>query len=138
MHRRLTFDANPKELASRDSGTTHISLLWSRRFHRAAVIVEDDDTGEIAELEVEQKRRPLDLYEHALAYGFAPRPPGRHAGPPDRSRSDDEFSLDPVAVVVFGRCCRRCRGTNRYHVDSVRNSAECSRTLRKREVVEAR
>ena len=50
MQRRLTFDANPKELASRDSGTTHISLLWSRRLHRAAVVVENDDTGEIVEL----------------------------------------------------------------------------------------
>ena len=77
MHRRLTFDANPKELASRDSGTTHISLLWSRRFHRAAVIVENDDTGEIAELEVEQNDDPLDLYEHALAYAPRRGHPGR-------------------------------------------------------------
>jgi hypothetical protein len=68
MYRRLTFDANPKELASRNSGATHISLLWSRRFHRAAVLVEDDETGEIVELEVAPGDDPLDLYEHALAY----------------------------------------------------------------------
>ena len=78
MQRRLTFDANPKELASRDSGTTHISLLWSRRFHRAAVVVEDDETGETVELEVSPGDDPLDLYEHALAY--APRR-GRPVGP---------------------------------------------------------
>ena len=80
MRRRLTFDANPKELATRDSGTTHISLLWSRRFHRAAVVVEDDDTGEIAELEVKRNDDPLDLYEHALAYAPRRGHPGRRAG----------------------------------------------------------
>ncbi|HEY8704658.1 MAG TPA: hypothetical protein VIL98_07890 [Gaiellaceae bacterium] len=79
MQRRLTFDPNPKELASRDSGTTHISLLWSRRFDRAAVLVEDDDTGEIVELEVGGSDDPLDLYEHALAYAPRRGRPGRHA-----------------------------------------------------------
>ena len=79
MRRRLTFDANPKELASRDSGTTHISLLWSRRLHRAAVVVEDDVTGEIVELDVSASDDPLDLYEHALAYAPRRGHPGRHA-----------------------------------------------------------
>ncbi len=68
MKSRLTFDANPKELASRDSGRTHIALLWSRRLRRAAVLVEDEETGEVAELDVEAEDDPLDLYEHALAY----------------------------------------------------------------------
>ena len=77
MNRRLTFDANPKELATRDSGTTHISLLWSRRFHRAGVVVEDDATGEIVELEIEPADDPLDLYEHALAYALRRGHPGR-------------------------------------------------------------
>jgi len=79
MHRRLTFDANPKELASRDSGTTHIALLWSRRLGRAAVVVQDGDTGEIVELEVGRSDDPLDLYEHALAYAPRRGRPGRHA-----------------------------------------------------------
>jgi hypothetical protein len=79
MQRRLTFDPNPKELASRDSGATHISLLWSRRFRRAAVVVEDGNTGEIMELEVGQNDDPLDLYEHALAYAPRRGRPGRHA-----------------------------------------------------------
>ncbi len=79
MQRRLTFDANPKVLASRDSGTTHISLLWSRRLDRAAVVVEDDDTGEILELDVGQSDDPLDLYEHALAYAERRGHPGFHA-----------------------------------------------------------
>ena len=69
----------PKELASRDSGSTHIALLWSRRYHRAAVVVEDDDTGEILELEVAGNDDPLDLYEHALAYAPRRGRPGRHA-----------------------------------------------------------
>lgn len=71
MRHRLTFDANPKELASRRVGTTQVSLLWSRRTHRAAVLVEDDETGASLELEVDERDNPLDLYEHALAY--APR-----------------------------------------------------------------
>jgi hypothetical protein len=79
MQRRLTFDANPKELASRDSGTTHIALLWSRRLHRAAVVIEDGDTGEVVELEVGQSDDPLDLYEHALAYAPRRGRPGRQA-----------------------------------------------------------
>jgi hypothetical protein len=79
MNRRLTFDANPKELASRDSGSTHISLLWSRRHHRVAVVVEDGETGEILELEVTRADDPLDLYEHALAYVPRRGRPGGHA-----------------------------------------------------------
>jgi hypothetical protein len=71
MHSRLTFDANPKELASRRAGATRVSLLWSRRTHRIAVVVEDDETGETTELEVEERENPMDVYDHALAY--APR-----------------------------------------------------------------
>jgi hypothetical protein len=71
MRRRLTFDANPKELATRHDGTLWISLLWSRRKHRAAVVVEDDATGETVELDVGERENALDVYEHALAY--APR-----------------------------------------------------------------
>lgn len=71
MHRRLTFDANPKELASRHDGTIEVALLWSRRTHRTAVVVENDATGEAVELEVREGDNPLDVYEHALAY--APR-----------------------------------------------------------------
>lgn len=71
MPARLTFDAHPKELATRRDGLTRISLLWSRRTHRAAVLVEDDETGETVELEVRERENALDVYEHALAY--APR-----------------------------------------------------------------
>ena len=80
MRTRLTFDANPKELASRRSGSILVSLLWSRRTHRAAVVVADEETGETTELDVLAADDPLDLYEHALAYaprrghqGWAPR-----------------------------------------------------------------
>ena len=63
MRRRLTFDANPKELASRHDGTLWISLLWSRRKHRAAVVVEDDATGEAVELDVCERENALDVYQ---------------------------------------------------------------------------
>lgn len=65
---RLTFDPNPKELASRDATGSHVVLLWSRRKHRAAVVVEDDATGELVELEIRERENPLELYEHAYAY----------------------------------------------------------------------
>ena len=59
MHRyRLTFDANAKELARRDSAGTHVALLWSRRRHRAAVVLEEDATGELVELDVHERENP--------------------------------------------------------------------------------
>jgi hypothetical protein len=79
MKSRLTFDAHPKELASRNSGSTRISLLWSRRCHRAAVVIEDDETGEVEEIDVDRSDDPLDLYEHALAYAPRRAHPGRAA-----------------------------------------------------------
>jgi hypothetical protein len=79
MRRRLTFDANPKELASRHAGTVWVALLWSRRKHRAAVVVEDDETGETVELDVRERENPLDVYEHALAYVPRRGHPGRPA-----------------------------------------------------------
>jgi len=65
---RLTFDANPKELARRDSAGTHVALLWSRRQHRAAVVLEEDATGELVELEIHEQENPLQLYQHPYAY----------------------------------------------------------------------
>jgi hypothetical protein len=79
---RLTFDANPKELASRSCGPTRISLLWSRRTHRAGVVVQDDATGEIVELDVRERENALDVYEHALAYLPRRGHPGRPPAPP--------------------------------------------------------
>jgi hypothetical protein len=81
---RLTFDPNPKELASRDTGSTHVLLLWSRRTGRAAVVVEDDATGEVVEMDVRDRENPLELFEHPFVYlrtrghpGW--QPPGRLA-----------------------------------------------------------
>ena len=72
VHRlRLTFDANPKELARRDSAGSHVALLWSRRTGRAAVVVEEDATGEVVELDV-----PLELYEHPYVFLPARGHPG--------------------------------------------------------------
>lgn len=76
MRPRLTFDPNPKELAHRDSGPAHVSLLWSRRTHRAAVVLYDDETGQSVELEVHTGENPLDLYEHAFAYAETRGRPG--------------------------------------------------------------
>lgn len=68
MTRRLSFDAHPKELAHRDSGPTHVSFFWSKRTHRAAVVLEDDETGEVVELDVRAGEDALELYEHPYAY----------------------------------------------------------------------
>lgn len=75
---RLTFDANPKELALREAGGTRVVLLWSRRSGRAAVVVEDDATGEVAEMEIRPDDNPLDLFEHPFVY----LPTRGHAGRP--------------------------------------------------------
>ena len=86
MHRlRLTFDANPKELARRDSAGSHVALLWSRRTGRAAVVVEEDGTGEVVELDVRERDNPLELYEHPYVFLPARGHPGwrpRHNPPP--------------------------------------------------------
>jgi hypothetical protein len=78
LHRyRLTFDANPKELARREAGGSHVALLWSRRTGRAAVVVEEDASGELVELEVEADENPLELYQHPYVYIPARGHPGR-------------------------------------------------------------
>jgi hypothetical protein len=80
---RLTFDANPKELARRDSGLgRHVALLWSRRTGRAAVVVDEEATGELIELEVAGQENPLELYNHPYAYLAARGHPGRSGTPP--------------------------------------------------------
>jgi hypothetical protein len=73
---RLTFDANPKELARREVGGSHIVLLWSRRRRRAAVVVEEEAGGELVELDVGERENPLDLYEHPYAYLHSRGHPG--------------------------------------------------------------
>lgn len=83
MHRyRLTFDANAKELARRDSAGTHVALLWSRRRHRAAVVLEEDATGELLELDVYERENPLELYQHPYAYLKTRGHPGKRSDPP--------------------------------------------------------
>ena len=79
---RLTFDPSPKELARRDSAGSHVVLLWSRRRHRAAVVVDEDATGELIELDVRERENPLELYEHPYAYIPSRGHPGRRFGPP--------------------------------------------------------
>lgn len=77
---RLTFDPNPKELARRDAAGSHVVLLWSRRLHRAAVVVHEDATGDLLELDIRDRDNPLDLYEHPYAYVPARGHPGTSAG----------------------------------------------------------
>jgi hypothetical protein len=77
---RLTFDPNPKELARRDAPGSHIVLLWSRRLNRAAVVVDDDSTGELVELEVRKRENPLELYQHPYAYVPTRGHPGKYCG----------------------------------------------------------
>lgn len=78
---RLTFDANPKELAARDAGPTHVLLLWSRRTGRAAVVIENDATGEIVEIDVRDSENPLELFRHPFVYAFERGHPGRWPSP---------------------------------------------------------
>jgi hypothetical protein len=78
---RLTFDAHPKELAGRDAGGSHIALLWSRRRHRPAVVVEEDSTGELVELDIQERDNPLELYQHPYAYLTTRGHPGKRVGP---------------------------------------------------------
>jgi hypothetical protein len=82
---RLTFDANPKELARRDNAGSHVALLWSRRRHRAAVVVEDDPTGELVQLDIQEQDNPLELYQHPYAYLTRRGYPGK---PSDRPLRD--------------------------------------------------
>lgn len=81
---RLTFDPNPKELARRDVVGSQVVLLWSRRRHRAAVLLDDNTTGELVELDVRERENPLELYEHPYAYLTTRGHPGRRIGPPTR------------------------------------------------------
>ena len=83
---RLTFDSNPKELARRESAGSHVVLLWSRRRHRAAVVVDDDMTGELLQLDIGERENPLDLYEHPYAYLPARGRPGRRTPAPPAER----------------------------------------------------
>ncbi len=77
---RLTYDANPKELARREAGGSHVVLLWSRRRQRASVVVEEDFTGELVQLDVRERENPLELYRHPYAYMPARGHPGRRFG----------------------------------------------------------
>lgn len=79
---RLTFDANPKELARRDAGSRHVVLLWSRRLHRAAVVIDDDSTGELVQLDIQEQDNPLELYQHPYPYLKARGHPGKRLNPP--------------------------------------------------------
>jgi hypothetical protein len=54
------------ELASRDAGSLHVSLLWHRATDLFTISVDDAATGERFELVVVGK--PLDTYYHPYAY----------------------------------------------------------------------
>ena len=71
MTNRLTFDAHPKLLALRRSGTTEVGLFWSKRSGRAAIAVEDEATGTHFELDIDPGDDPLDLFNHPYAYAAA-------------------------------------------------------------------
>jgi len=79
---RLTYDANPKELARRESAGSHVVLLWSRRRRRAAVVLEEDATGELVQIDVRERENPLTLFDHPYAYLPARGHPGKRFGTP--------------------------------------------------------
>jgi hypothetical protein len=79
---RLTFDPNPEELARRDAAGSHVVLLWSRRWRRAAIVVDEDATGELVQLDIGERDNPLELYHHPYAYLATRGHPGKRAGAP--------------------------------------------------------
>ena len=81
----LTFDPDAKGLARRDSAGTHVALLWSRRRHRAGVVLEEDASGELVELEIRERENPLELYQHPYAYLTSRGHPGKRSDPPSLS-----------------------------------------------------
>lgn len=96
MHRyRLTFDANAKELARRDSAGTHVALLWSRRRHRAAVVLEEDATGELVELDIHERENPLELYQHPYAYLASRGHAGQRTASPSLSATHTASARHP-------------------------------------------
>jgi hypothetical protein len=68
MPNTLSFDPAPEELASRQSGTAEVVLLWSRVARRAAVKLSDEATGESVELTLLPTDDPLDVFNHPYAY----------------------------------------------------------------------
>jgi len=54
-------------------------LLWSRRRHRAAVVVDEDATGELVELDIRDRDNPLEFYQHPYAYLPARGHPGKRS-----------------------------------------------------------
>ncbi len=68
MPKTLSFDPAPEELASRQSGTTEVVLLWSKRTRRVAVRLSDEATGESVELTLLPTDDPLDVFNHPYAY----------------------------------------------------------------------
>lgn len=55
------------ELASRESGTLHVALLWTRETDVFSVSVDDPATGDAFELVVDDED-VLDVYYHPYAY----------------------------------------------------------------------
>jgi hypothetical protein len=55
------------ELASRESGTLHVALIWRREADVFMVSVDDPAIGDRFELVVED-RNALDVYYHPYAY----------------------------------------------------------------------
>lgn len=54
------------ELATRDTGSLHVALLWHEATSLFTVAVDDGATGDRFELVVDDK--PLDTYYHPYAY----------------------------------------------------------------------
>jgi hypothetical protein len=68
----------PKERARRDAGIgSDVALLWSRRTGRAAVVVEEDASGDLVELDIAERENPLEVFHHPYAYMPLRGHPGR-------------------------------------------------------------
>jgi hypothetical protein len=58
------------ELASRNGGGILVRLLWRRGEESVIVAVDDEQTGEVFEIEV-ARERAFDAYTHPFAYAPA-------------------------------------------------------------------
>jgi hypothetical protein len=65
------FEQDVHELAYRVADGVEVALLWVTGTDRALVVVHDERTGEVLELEVGKGENALDVFNHPYAYAAA-------------------------------------------------------------------
>jgi hypothetical protein len=65
------FEQDVHELAYRAADGVEVALLWVTGTDRALVVLHDERTGEVLELEVGAHENALDVFNHPYAYAAA-------------------------------------------------------------------